>query len=603
MKVGVAEPTPGTRQVAALLADIGLLLELNGQDSFRARAFTSAARALEGLDVDLGALARDDRLTTLRGIGAGIAPVIREYVLTGRSSVRDELQAATPIGLYDLLRVPGLGPKRIHTLHQRLGIDSLDALERAASAGEVGSLPGFGAKTEKKILSGIAFARSSRQLRRYPDALEVAGRLVEWLRGLPEVERAEIAGQLRRRMETVDRIDLVAATADPAAVLAHFGTLADGGAESGDGAADTGVVPADATTGVALDPEEAELVLSDGISVRLRCASPAGFGLALVWQTGNAAHLEALSERAAHLGCSFDSRGLGRDGGIVEASSEAELYEALGLAFVHPELREGLGEVERAAEGRLPTLVELKDLRGTFHCHTTYSDGKATLLEMAEAARDHGWAYLGIADHSRAAAYARGLSIESVRAQHAEIDRLNQDFSRGESPFRLFKGIESDILPDGSLDYPADVLAEFDYVVGSIHSSFGMPREEMTARVVRAVTDPALTILGHPTGRLLLTRAGYAVDVEAILEAAARHGVVIEINANPHRLDLDWRHVRNAAELGILIAVNPDAHSVAALDHVAFGIGMARKAGLEPRQILNTWTVEEVSEYFAKRKP
>jgi DNA polymerase (family X) len=584
-----AAPTP--HEVARLLADIGTLLELNGQDSFRARAFANAGRALEAVDADLLALAREDRLISLRGVGAGIAAVIGEYVLTGRSTLLDELRTATPIGLHDLLLVPTLGPKRIHTLHAELGIDGLDALEAAAREGRLAALPGFGAKTQSRILEGIAFARSTRQLRRYPEALEVAVRLADRLRSLPGVERAEIAGAVRRRLEVVDRVDLVAAAADPAATLDAFRGLHGEPAERDDSS----------------EPGIAALRLSDGMAARLRCVAPPAFVAAMLWETGSTAHLEALAARAAERGGTLGPDGL-RPGDAGAGSQppplarEADAYDRLGLAYVPPELREGLGEVERAAAGPLPRLVEPGDLAGTFHCHTTYSDGKATLEEMAAAARERGWSYLGIADHSRTAAYAGGLPLERVRAQQAEIDALNELLADQGADFTVFKGIESDILADGSLDYPDDVLASFDYVVGSVHSSFRMDPAEMTRRIVRAIRHPALTILGHPTGRLLLTRSGYGVDVDALLQAAAAAGVVVEINSNPHRLDLDWRHVRTAAELGILIAVNPDAHSVAALDHVAFGVNMARKAGLEPRQVRNTWPRGRVAEYFAQRK-
>jgi DNA polymerase (family X) len=575
---------PTVHDVAAVLAEIGVLMELTGKDSFRARAFANAARALEASDADLLSLAREGRLSSLRGVGAGIAAVIAEIVLDGRSTLHDELQTATPLGLYDLLRVQGLGPKRIHTLHSRLGVDSLDTLERAARAGAVAGLPGFGEKTQRKILAGIDFARASRQLRRYPEALELGARLLEWLRGLPEVHAAELVGALRRRLEVVDRIDLLAAC-NGSGTLARAAQELQGVVEVGD------------------DGDEVRLELSDGVVARMRCVVPEAFVPAVVWETGSAAHVAQLAGVARSLGGSFDAGGLLLDGVPAKAEREEEVYERLGLAYVPPELREGLGEVEAAAAGPLPRLVEESDLSGTFHCHSTYSDGKASVEEMASAARARGWSYLGLADHSRTAAYAGGLSVERVRAQHAEIDALNARMAAdGGGPFRLIKGIESDILPDGSLDYPDDVLASFDYVVGSVHSSFGMAAEEMTRRMIRAVNHPALSILGHPAGRLLLTRDGYALDLRAVLDAAAERGVVVEINANPHRLDLDWREVRYAAERGILIAINPDAHSVAALDHVAFGINMARKAGLEPRQVLNTWPLNEVLEYFDRRK-
>jgi len=576
-------PTP--REVAKLLANIGVLLELNGADAFRARAFTFAGRALEGVDADLLALARADRLTTLRGIGPGIASVVKEYVLTGRSTIYEELRTATPLGLYDLLRVPGLGPKRIHTLYRELGVDGLDALEAAIDSGAVAALPGFGRKTAAKIAQGIPFARSSRQLRRYPEAMELASRLLDWAVQLEGVLAVEIVGAIRRRMEVVDRIELLASAEHPNAVLDAFQCFQDGSLEDAQG------------------EDEALLTLSDGVFVRFRCVPPASFVAATVWETGSAAHVEALARLASERGASFTRDGLFVRGEPVPLERESDLYERLGLAYVPPELREGLGEVERAAAGPLPPLVERTDLRGTFHCHTTASDGKASLEEMAGAARERGWCYLGIADHSRSASYAGGLSLQEVEQQRRAIERLNRRFAKDERrPFRLFWGIESDILPDGSLDYPDDVLLGFDYVVASVHSSFGMSEEEMTKRMVRAVRHPATTILGHITGRLLLTRAGYSVDVEAVLRAVAEAGVIIEINANPHRLDLDWRDVRRAAELGILIAVNPDAHSVRELDNVAFGVNMARKAGLTPRQVLNTWPLDEVSGYFAKRK-
>ena len=583
------------REVARVLAEISTLMELNGRDPFRARAFRSAARSLEASGADLVALARADRLDTLPSVGPAIASIVREIVLTGRSRMHEELHAATPLGLFDLLRIPGLGPKRIHALHATLGVDSLDALESAARAGAIATVPGIGAKTAEKVSAGIAFARSSRARRRYPEALEVAVRLLEWVEERDDVLAAAIVGAVRRRLEVVEGIDLVAACEDPALVLEAFAAL-NGEAASND------------------EPGVAAVRLSDGLPVRLRCVEPERFVAAVVWETGSPDHLTELGARARELGLALDADGLSRGSERIPLAEEPALYSALGLEYLPPELREGMGEV-RAAIGAAPFgLVAEEDLRGTFHCHTTYSDGKATLVEMAEAARARGWSYLGIADHSRTASYAGGLSEETIRAQHAEIDELNLAEARragkgkrkrgrgADVPFRLFKGIESDILADGSLDYPDEILATFDYVVASIHSAFAMPEREMTERVVRAVTNPFLTILGHPTGRLLLTRKGYAIDIRKVIDVAAERGVVIEINSNPHRLDLDWREVRYAVERGVLIAINPDAHSVVALDHVAFGVNMARKAGLDPERVLNCWSLEEVERYFAQRR-
>jgi len=575
--------TPSVRDVTILLSEIAILLELNGKDAFRSRAYAGAARALEGVDADLPRLAREDRLTTLRGVGQGIASVIREYVLTGRSSAYEELRASTPLGIYDLLRVQGLGAKRIHTLFATLGIDSLDSLEESAQAGKIATLPGFGPKVQATILAGIPFARGSREMRRYPEALEVAVRLLEWLRTLPAVQDVEIAGQLRRRMEVVDRIDLVASSEEPGEVLRAFRDFQGTAAEE-----------------VAVD-DRSSIRLTDGLVAQLRCVDPSKFVAAMLWETGSPEHVSALAALGARRGARLDREGLTLDGGLVRLQRESDIYTQLGLAYVPPELREGLDELDLAAV-RSFDLVEGADLKGTFHCHTTYSDGKATLAEMAAAARDRGWSFLGLGDHSQSAGYAGGLTVQALRGQLAEVRKLNRQYSTDGNPFRIFTGVESDILPDGSLDYPDEVLAKLDYVIGSIHSSFTMDADQMTQRIVRAVTHPSFTILGHPMGRLLLTRAGYGLDMDTVLRAAAENEVIIEINANPHRLDLDWRHVRTAAKMGVLIAINPDAHSVKALDHVGFGVNMARKAGLSARQVLNTWPLEEVADYFAKRK-
>ena len=571
---------PSPPEAARLLAEIGVLLELNSADRFRARAFAAAARALEGTDRDLTALAREGKLDTLPGIGAGIASVLGELLLTGRSRLHEELVAQTPVGLFDLMRLPGLGTKRIRTLHERLGVDSLDALELAAREGRVSLLPGFGVRTQEKLLRGIDFVRSVRGRRLLPAAMEVAERLEAALGAAPGISAVAVAGQVRRRTPIVDAIDLVAVCDDSARAFEAFAGL--------NGISDVTRHGDERTSGH----------LPDGLAVRLRCVSAGRLATALLWETGSQAHLDALQERASAAGLSLDPDGLHEDGRLLALRDEPALYSALGLAYLPPELREGAGEIAMASEGRVPELVRPGELRGTFHCHTTASDGKSTLEEMAAAAGERGWDYLGIADHSRTAAYAGGLSVESLQAQAAEIRRIN---ASGGTP-RLFAGTEADILADGTLDYPDDVLASLDYVVGSIHSAFRMSREAMTARMLRAVRHPRLTILGHATGRLLLRREGYDVDIDAVIGEAAEHRVVLEINAHPNRLDVDWETARDAAARGVLIAIDPDAHSAAALDHVVYGIHVARRAGLEARQILNCWPVNEVEGYLAERK-
>jgi DNA polymerase (family 10) len=572
-------------QAAGVLAEIAMLMEITGGDRFRAKAYANAARRVESSGADLAALAAQGKLTTLPGVGEGIGEVLRELVETGQSSLHARLAAETPIGLYDVMRIKGLGASRIRTLYAELGVDSLDRLEAAALAGRVARLPGFGEKTEQLVLSGIAFARAARGRRRLPHAEQAADDLLEAVRALEGVSKAEIAGEVRRRLEVVESIEIVAASRSPQKVLAVFRAIA-GSSSSEDEAGNT-----------------AEIRLSDGLVARLTCVTSARWGTALLRATGSDEHLAQLAARAESQRMRFGADGLFRGETRVRAADEAAVYRALGLAWVPPELREGWGEVEAAAEGRLPALVELEDLRGTFHCHTTYSDGKATLEEMAEAARGRGWSYLGIADHSRSAGYAGGLPPEKARRQQRAIDAWNRAHGgKGKGRFRLFKGVESDILADGSLDYDDDVLDGFDYVVGSVHSGFGMPGKEMTARIIRAVSNPRLTILGHATGRLILRRDAYDVDVEAVIDAAAAHGVAVEINADPARLDVDWKNARYAAERGVLVPVNPDAHSTAALDVVYWGVGVARKAWLTKRQVLNARELEEVEDYFAERK-
>jgi DNA polymerase (family 10) len=573
------------REAAAALAEIAILLEVVGGNPFRARAFQAAARALETSAVDLGAVAAEGRLRTLPGVGEGIAGVLEELLATGTAGVLESLRADTPAGLYDLMRIKGLGAKRIRTLYAELGIDSLEKVEEAAAAGRIRALAGFGEKTEAKILEGVAFARALRGRRRRYQAAPAAAALLELVEGLPGVVRAATAGEVRRRLEVVASLDMVAASDDPAATLAAFRALQGADEEKGG------------------DAERAEGHLTDGLRTTLRCVAPDAYGTALLHATGSEAHLEQLRGRAAARRLRLAPDGVYRGTTRLPVPGEAEVYEALEMAPVPPELREGWGEVEAAAAGTLPVLVETGDLRGTFHCHTTYSDGRATVAEMAEAARERGWSYLGIGDHSQAAGYAGGLSPAAVRKQHREIDAWNREHGgHGTQRFRLLKGIEADILADGRLDYDDGVLASFDYVVGSVHSGFGMGEREMTDRLLRAVSSRHLTILGHATGRLLLRRDGYAVDVRAVIDAAAEHGVAVEINADPNRLDMDWRTARYAAERGVLVPVNPDAHSAAALGNVAWGVDVARKGWLTAAQVLNTWELDPLEEWLAERK-
>jgi DNA polymerase (family 10) len=568
--------------VALVLEQIGTMLELKGGNPYRSRAFHSAARAIDTAPAEPAALIETGGLLALKGVGPATAKVVTELVETGRSSLYDELRSQTPSGLRDLLAVPGLGAKKIKALHEQLGIDSVADLERAAAEGRVAVIPGFGERMQEKIAAGVTFVRGATGRRRLSQVAESAFRIVRVLQTLPAVRRVEVAGELRRCMETVDGIDVIACadTADVASVLAGFVEIPGVAAGNIDGT------------------DKAVGRLSDGLEVRLLCVPPGSFAAAWVGLTGSDGHVSGLRTRADAAGLALDERAITRAGRTVDLDDEADLYEALGLPWIAPELREGAGEVEAAAAGELPDLVDIEDLRGCFHCHTTYSDGRATLVEIAEAAIERGWRYLGIADHSRNAAYAGGLTADRIAQQHEEIDAWND--ANG-SRLWLFKGIEADILADGAVDFEGEgVLERFDYVVASVHSSFALPRREMTKRIQRAISNPNVTFLGHATGRRLLQREGYDVDVHAVLETAAERGVAVEINADPNRLDLDWRHWRQALSLGVRTAINPDAHSTRALDNVHYGVKVARKGWVRASDVVNAWNLDEVRAYFAR---
>jgi len=570
------------KAVAALvLEEIAALLALQDAEPFRVRAYRTAARAVDQATGDLDRLLAEGELAEIPGLGPGTISVIRELVETGRSRLYDQLRAETPAGIVQLRGVSGLGPKRVRTLHDELGVETLEELRAAAESGRIARLKGFGPATQRRILDGIDFVAESSGRRRQPEAHGTAHRLIAHLESL-DVRAVRLAGEIRRGCETVGGIDLLVVSGDRDAVLDAFVALPP------------------LTLAERVGDSRARAAMADGATLRLRCVPPEEAPAAWVAETGSPAHVERLRERAATLGFRLDDRGLWRhEGGErVPVADEEALYAALELEWVPPELREGTDEVERAAEGRLPRLVRYDDLRGTFHCHTTWSDGRATVAEMAEAARARGWRYLGIADHSANASYAGGLSVDEVRGQQREIDRWNAD--RG-AELHLFKGVEADILNDGTLDYPDDVLDSFDYVVGSVHSAFRMTEPEMTGRITRALSDPRLTILGHPTGRLLLTREPYAVDMAAVIDAVAAAGAAIEINGDPHRMDMDWRYWPAARDRGVRCAIDPDAHSAAGLGAVVYGVSMARKGGLEPADVINTWELERVESYLGER--
>lgn len=578
-----AESPVTKREVVDTLEEIAILLELTGENAFKTRAYANAARTLQGLDRDLAELVAGGELRSLKGIGPALAEKIGMLVTTGRLPYLEELRAQVPPGLLELLRVPGLGPKRVREVYAKLGIASLAELEYAAGSRALQELEGFGEKLQGKILDGIAALKRHADRFLLSDALAMGEEILAAVAALPGARRAAIAGSLRRRCETVGNVDLVAATDDAPALLAAFAGLPEVAA----------VLPA-GSGGAA----EASVRLAGGLRVRLRAVPERDFAGVLRYLTGSREHDEALRAHAAERGFELDERGLRRAGAPVAAADEDAIFAALGLAAIAPELREGRGEIAAAAAGTLPRLLEPGDLQGVLHVHSTYSDGVDTVREMALAARARGYRYLGICDHSQSARYAGGMLADDVRRQHEEIDRLNQELG----DFRVLKGVECDILADGSLDYPDGVLASFELVVGSVHSRFGLSEAEMTQRLVRAVANPFLDVLGHPTGRLLLGRAAYALDLGAVCAAAAERGVAIEINANPHRLDLDWREVRGFQERGGWIGIHPDAHRSDGLDDVRYGVMAARKGWATRDRVLNALGLEELLAWLRARR-
>ncbi|AII52826.1 helix-hairpin-helix domain-containing protein [Hymenobacter sp. APR13] len=554
------------------------LMELHEENPFKIRAYEGTANALEQLTVPVADLDRTG-LPDRTGLSKTAAAKVAEMLDTGSFEELTRLLAATPPGVVELLKIKGIGPKKIRSLWKELGIEGAEQLREAAQNDEVSKLKGFGQKTQQGILEALDFTDQSRGKLLYPQAEELAHDLLTRLQATAGIAEAAVAGEVRRRLETVETVGLVAATADPAAAHTTLNSL-------------DGLTP---------DPRRSGpfawrgTATASGVKVEVLLVAPAAFTNQLLLSTAAENHLaEALHETPQPGQPATLRQWLKRE----QFATEPALYERAGLQYVEPELREGLGELALARENKLPTLLEDADLRGSLHNHSTYSDGSHSLREMATFLQGQGYEYLGICDHSQAAHYANGLPPERVRQQHREIDELNQELA----PFRIFKGIESDILSDGSLDYPPTVLETFDFIVASVHSNLKMDERKATTRVLRAIENPYTTMLGHPTGRLLLRREGYPLDHKAVIDACAKHNVIIEINANPYRLDLDWRWVRYALDQGVQLSINPDAHHTNGYADMRYGVFMGRKGGLTKDMTFNAKSAAEVAEYFAKRK-
>jgi DNA polymerase (family 10) len=559
------------RSVAQGLEQIAALLELRGENPFRVRAFRTAAKAVAALSSELGDHLADGSLAATKGVGPATLQIVQELASTGRSSLLEELRGQVPPGLVEMLQISGLGVAKVRQLHEALGIDSLPELEAAARDGRLAKLPRFGARTAENILKSIAFLRQASAFRLAHHAAEEAEALRSTLAALPGVTEAVIAGEVRRRMEVVrETAIVVVASVPPGDLLRPIGEMPGVQEISGQ------------------DERRATLKIEGGAHAQVVVTTPKNVGAVLVQATGGAEHLAALAAHARNRGFSLDGAALWHGNTFVPTPDETSLYQALGLAYIPPEIREGQGEIDAAATSAIPALIQREDLQGFLHCHTVASDGSNSVEELAQACLAAGYRWVGVTDHSKTAAYAGGLSADDLARQADEIEALNQRLDG----IRILKGIEADILVDGALDYDNRVLSRLDFVIGSIHSRFNLDRETMTARMLAAIDNPYLTILGHPTGRLLLSRDPYPIDMERVIEKAGQAGVAIEINADPHRLDLDWRLLRQARQAGVMISIGADAHSLAGLGNVDFGIGIARKGWLVREDVLNTRPVE-----------
>ena len=544
------------REIAEVLAEVAVLMEIKEENPFRCRAYQAAARAIEGLEHDAEDMLDD--LSGIRGIGKGMSEGISELVKTGTLKQHEDLKASTPQGLLQMLRISGLGPKRVRAIHEELGVESLEGLEAACLANRLQGLPGFGSKTQASVLAGLQTLKQSRGLHLFVEAMAEAQRICDGLRAHPAVHRLEIAGALRRRKETTKDVDLVASASDAVALMDAFADLP--GVASVEAKGETRV----------------SVVLRTGIGADLRVVRGEEFPYAMHHFTGSREHNALIRGRAKGMGIEMNEYGLFRGHRLVRCADEEEIFAALGLSYIPPELREGRDEIEAAGRGELPRLVLPEDIKGALHVHTRYSDGSNSVEEMARGALERGFEYIAVCDHSQTAVYAGGLTPGRLREQTEEIDGLNRRLGG----IRILKGIESDILPDGRLDYGDDVLEGLEVVVASVHAGLRMSEEQATERLVRAIRNPHTTILGHPTGRLLLARA--------------ECGVAVEFNANPHRLDLDWRFLKAAKERGVRVAINSDAHSVAELDYTRTGVDVARKGWLSKDDVLNAMPLGQI---------
>jgi len=577
------------QEIAAKLREIYQLMQLAGENRFRAIAFDRAAQTIESLDDDINDYIENDSLTDIKGIGDSIATDITQYAETGDIAVLESLRERIPEGVIKWLDISGLGPKNIAKIHKELGISTVDELKAACKDGRVATLDGLGEKSAQKIIESIEWMQKFDDRCRLDEALAIAHPMVDFLEDQDGVQAIEIAGSLRRANETIGDVDILIGAKED-----HIAPLFDAFTEH--------ELVVDV---LSRGNTKSSIRVQDGRQVDLRIVKPEQFPAALMYFTGSKEHNVVLRQRARDRGLSLNEYGLfelNDEGDTnfdkpINYSSESDIYQELDLHFIIPELREDRGEIAYFEDNAAMDLVTKDDIRGVIHAHSTWSDGKFSIREMAEACIERGYEYLGLTDHSQTAAYAGGLTPDEVKQQWEEIDELNEELA--DKNFRIFKGIESDILGNGDLDYKDNLLEGFDFVIASVHQSLNMERAKMMDRLKKAIAHPATRIIGHPTGRLLLKRDGSDLNMNALIALAAEHNTAIEINANPWRLDLDWRHGNKAKSEGLMSAINPDAHTTDGIDNIAYGVKIARKGKFEKDRILNTKSADELAEWFA----
>jgi len=566
-------------EIAEFFKKVADLLEIDGANPFRVRAYRTAVRTVNSLGRDVSDLiAAQEDLTLLPGIGKELAAKIKEIVATGRLAKLEELEKSIPSELHQVLKLPGLGPKKVKVLYDQLNIHSLSDLEKAARKERIRNLAGFGKKSEERILEEIEQRGQGKERIQWIVAEKVAASFIEYLKVQPTVRHIDMAGSFRRRQETVGDLDILVSCDSPAQIMALF------------------IRYEDVQRVIAQGETKSSVILRGGLQVDLRVVDPQSYGAALHYFTGSQLHNIALRRLARQMGLKINEYGVFNKDQRIAGQTEKDVFAALKLPYIEPELREDRGEIQAARQDRLPELVTLEDIRGDLHCHTDDTDGHHSVEEFARAAARKGYEYIGITNHSRHLRIARGLDPEGVKSLIKKIDRLNQKLD----DIVIFKSMEVDILKDGTLDLPDSILKELDFTICSVHSDFRLPRQTQTERLIRAMDNPFFTILGHPSGRLINQRPAYAVDLQRLIAAAAERGCIMELNANPDRLDLDDVHCKIAKEVGVPVAISTDAHWMDHLDYMRLGVGQARRGWLEAKDVLNTRGVKELKQIFRR---